>query len=315
MAAAAPPLVVLVGPTGSGKSDLALTVAERCAGELVNCDSVQIFRGFDIGAAKTPVAERRGIRHHLIDAAEPSVLFTAGDYARQARAALADITARGRLPIVVGGTGFYLRALTDGLFEGPPRDEALRARLAARQARRPGALHRLLARFDPSAARRIHANDVQKTTRALEVILAERRPLTEVLAERARDALTGYRMLKLGLNPPREALYSRLDDRATRMFAAGALENEVRALLARGVPPGAKPFESLGYAQALALVQGKLGKNEAIAATQLETRRYAKRQWTWFRRDRDVVWLDGFGPDPAIAADAIYRVESFLSAR
>lgn len=307
------PLVIICGPTGSGKSDLALALAGRFAGELVNCDSIQIFRGFDIGAAKTPVAERHGIPHHLIDAAEPDELFTAGDYARRAREALAGITARGRLPIVVGGTGFYLRALTDGLFEGPPRDEALRARLAAREAKRPGALHRLLTRFDPAAGRRIHPNDVNKTTRALEVILTERRPLTAVFAERARDALTGYRMAKLGLNPPREALYTRLDDRATRMFAGGAIEGEVRALLARGVPPTAKPFESLGYAQALALVQGALGKNEAIASTQLETRRYAKRQWTWFRRERDIVWLDGFGADPAVLAGAIYRIETFLS--
>lgn len=310
--AALHPLVVVAGPTGSGKSDLAVTLALRFGGEVVNCDSVQVFRGFDVGAAKMPEAERRGVPHHLIDIAGPAELFTAGDYARLARQSLAAIASRGRLPIVAGGTGFYLRALLDGLFEGPPRNEALRQRLAARESRRRGSLHRLLTRFDRAAAARIHRNDINKTTRALEVILTERRSLTEVLVERGRDALTGYRILKLGLNPPREMLYARLDERARRMFAGGALEDEVRSLLAADVPPTAKPFESLGYAQALAVLDGQLTREQAVTGTQLGTRQYAKRQWTWFRRERDMQWLDGFGTDPAVIEEATRRIETFL---
>lgn len=307
------PLVVVAGPTGSGKSDLAVALALRFGGEVVNCDSVQVFRGFDLGAAKMPEADRRGVPHHLIDVAGPAELFTAGDYARLAREALAAITSRKRLPIVAGGTGFYLRALIDGLFEGPPRNEALRQRLAAREARRPGSLHRLLARFDCAAAARIHQNDINKTTRALEVILTERRPLTSVLEERGRDALTGYRILKLGLNPSREELYARLDERARRMFAGGALETEVRSLLLAGVFATAKPFESLGYAQALAVLRGDLLRPQAVAETQLGTRQYAKRQWTWFRREKDMLWLDGFGTDPAVVEEATRRIETFLA--
>jgi tRNA dimethylallyltransferase len=199
------PLVAVVGPTGSGKSDLALRLAGEFAGEIVNCDSLQVFRYFDIGTAKTPPAARRGIPHHLIDVADPDQLFTAGEYARLARGAIAAISARGRLPIVAGGTGFYLRALLDGLFAGPSRDPGLRLRLAARETRRPGSLHRLLRRFDSQAAARIHPHDVPKVTRALEVCLLTRRPVSELFRE-GRDPLAGYRVLKLGLEPGRDAL-------------------------------------------------------------------------------------------------------------
>src|SRR5688572_2916347 len=230
-------LLVVAGPTGSGKSALALRLAEAFQGEIVNCDSVQVFRYFDIGAAKLSLAARHGIPHHLIDAADPLELFTAGDYARLARKALTEISARGRLPIVAGGTGFYLRALLEGLFEGPVRDEALRARLAARK---PGSLHRLLRHFDPVAAARIHENDTNKVMRALEVILKARRPLTELFAT-GRDALTGYRVIKVALDPPREELYARIERRVVEMFEGGLLE-ETRAILERGYPPSAKPF-------------------------------------------------------------------------
>ena len=289
------PLLVVAGPTGSGKSALALRLAEAFQGGIVNCDSVQIFRYFDIGAAKLSVAARRGIPHYLIDAADPLKLFTAGDYARLARKALREISARGRLPIVAGGTGFYLRALLEGLFEGPGRDETLRARLAARK---PGSLHRLLRRFDPVAAARIHENDTNKVMRALEVILKARRPLTELFAT-GRDALTGYRVIKVALDPSREELYARIERRVVEMFEGGLLE-ETRGILERGYPPSAKPFESLGYKQALQVVQGTMTVEQAVAETQMLTRRYAKRQWTWLRRERDVRWFAGFGDAEAV---------------
>ncbi|MCC6589615.1 MAG: tRNA (adenosine(37)-N6)-dimethylallyltransferase MiaA [Bryobacterales bacterium] len=304
------PLLVIAGPTGSGKSDLSLSIAAEYDGEVVNCDSVQIYRCFDIGSAKLPVSERRGIPHHLIDICEPDEVFTAGDYSRLARRVIGGIASRGRLPIVVGGTGFYLRAFLHGLFEGPPRDEHLRARLAKRQIRRPGILHRLLRRRDPVAAKRIHPNDVNKTIRALEVVFTAGRPLTEMFAEGSQP-LSGFRVLNIGLNPPREALYERLNRRTERIFELGIVD-ETRSILARGYPDTAKPFESLGYAQALRVVKGEWTVDEAIAATQLETRRYAKRQWTWFRRERDMHWIDGFG-DQAYVQQLVSRtVTGFL---
>ena len=206
------PLIVIVGPTGSGKSDLALRIAEEYGGEIINCDSIQLYRYLNIGSAKLPVEERRGIPHHLIDVLDPDEIFTAGEYARRARAILAEMTSRGRLPIVAGGTGFYLRALLEGLFQGPARDEALRSRLAQREGKKPGSLHRLLRRFDREAALRIHSNDVPKVVRALEVCLLTRRPMTELFRE-GRDALEGYRTFKAALFPDREVLGARLDER------------------------------------------------------------------------------------------------------
>jgi len=282
--------MVVVGPTGAGKSDLALYLAERLSGEIVNCDSVQVYRHFNIGSAKTPA--------HLVDIAEPEEIFTAGEYARRARAVLRDIASRGRIPIVVAGTGFYLRALLEGLFPGPERDPALRIRLAGRERRRCGSLHRILSRLDPPSAARIHANDVNKTIRALEVCLKARQPLSRML-EHGRDSLAGFRIIKVGLNPPRDALYARLDQRFVGMVEKGLLE-EVRQILARGVSPGAKPFESLGYKQALAAVRRELSFDDAVASAQRATRRYAKRQMTWFRRERNVTWFQGFGDCPDV---------------
>jgi tRNA dimethylallyltransferase len=303
------PLVAVVGPTGSGKSDLALAIAEEFNGEIVNCDSVQVFRHFDVGTAKLPVEERRGIPHHLIDIVDPDELFTAGEYARLARDTIADISARGKLPVIAGGTGFYLRALLEGLFEGPSRDQGLRDRLAARESRRPGSLHRILRRFDAEAARRIHPNDVPKVMRALEVCLVTRRPVTELFRE-GRDALQGYETLKLGLLPDRDALYDRVNVRCERMFEAGLVE-EVRHILSLGFARTCKPFESVGYKQALQLVDGELSPKDALFYAQRDTRNYAKRQITWFRRERDLVWLKGFGDLPEIRSEAIERTELF----
>ena len=305
-------VIVVAGPTGSGKSELALRLAETFPAEIVGCDSVQIYRQFDIGSAKLPVHERRGIPHHLIDIRGAEEVFTAGDYARRARQTLREIADRGHAAIVVGGTGFYLRALLDGLFPGPQRDAALRERLSKRERMRPGSLHRLLRRWDPSSAARIHVNDVNKTMRALEVTLLKRQPMSEQL-EQGRDALQGFRVCKIGLNPDRSELYARLDRRVVGMFEGGLID-EVRDLLDnQGVSPHAKPFESLGYRQALAYIKGQMGGEEAIASTQMETRRYAKRQMTWFRRDAEIRWFTGFGNDAVIQEDVAAYIGVQLS--
>jgi tRNA dimethylallyltransferase len=292
------PLVAIVGPTGSGKSELALDVAERFGGEIVNCDSLQLYRHLNIGTAKVPEAERRGIPHHLLDILDPDQVFTAADYALAARPVLGQIRDRGKVPIVVGGTGFYLRALIEGLFPGPSRDERLRGRLARREGRHPGWLHALLERADPEAAARIPANDVQKLTRAAEVLLLTRRPLSAWFAT-PRDPLRGFRPVKLGLDPPRAALYARLEARAERMYAAGLVE-EVRAVLALGFPESSKALEAHGYRQAVGFLSGKLGLSEALEETKRNTRRYAKRQWTWFRQDGAIRWLEGFGEEAEV---------------
>jgi tRNA dimethylallyltransferase len=307
------PLVAVAGPTGSGKSDLALEIAERFNGEILNCDSLQVYRHFDIGTAKLPASERRGIPHHLIDILNPDEIFTAGEYARLARRTLSEISARGRLPVVAGGTGFYLRALLDGLFQGPTRDSSLRERLAAREARRRGSLHRLLTRFDSRAASRIHPNDLPKVTRAVEVCLLARRPVTELFLE-GRDGLRGYATLKLGLLPDRDALYERLDARCRAMFEGGLVE-EVRHILALGFPPSAKPFESHGYKQALQLIHGELNPRDALFYAQRNTRNYAKRQITWFRREPGLEWLKGFGDSPDTRGAALERAAEFLTRR
>jgi tRNA dimethylallyltransferase len=302
-----PLAVLLLGPTGSGKTALSLALAERYGGEIVSCDSVAVYRGMDLGTAKPTGEERARVPHHLIDVADPDHPFTAGEYSRQARASLQQIAGRGRLPIVTGGTGLYLRALIEGLFAGPERQTELRARLQrSRQRHAEGWLHRLLARLDPASARRIHANDAPKLIRAIEVCLAARRPLSEVLG---RDPLTGFRLLRIGLSPPRKALYDRLDRRAAAMFAAGLTE-ETRGLLARHGP--VKALDSLGYRQALAVLAGTMSEEAAIAAAQQGHRNYAKRQLTWFRREPEVHWIEGFGNEPETLLRATKLVQAAL---
>jgi len=305
------PVLAIAGPTGAGKSELALRVAEEYGGEVVNCDSLQVFRHFDIGTAKLTPEQMRGVPHHLIDILEPDQVFTAGEYARLGRAALAAISDRGKLPVVAGGTGFYLRALFEGLFRGPARDAALRERLAARERWKPGSLHRLLGRFDAAAAARIHRHDVPKVTRALEVCVLARRPVTEMFRE-GRDGLVGFRTLKLGLAPDRDDLYQRLDERCRRMFESGLVE-EVRSILDKGFPPEAKPFESHGYRQAVQMLRGELSSQEALFYAQRNTRNYAKRQMTWFRKEPDMEWLKGFGTETHIQDRALARVREFLT--
>jgi len=311
-----PLLVVILGPTGSGKSALAMALAQQFSGEIVSCDSVAVYREFDIGSAKPTRAQRAIVPHHLLDVVAPEEPFTAGEYSRRARAAIGEISGRGRLPIVVGGTGLYLRALLEGLFPGPQRSEELRERLRRRAEERGSAyLHRMLRRLDASAAANIHANDTPKMIRAIEVCLASRQPISELWKQRGRDPLRGFRVLRIGLNPPREELYRRINLRAEEMFASGLIE-ETRCLVERyGYCRQVTPLDSMGYRQAGQHIRGELTLEQAIAAAQQGHRNYAKRQMTWFRRELDVAWLEGFGDDPEIAMRAAAMVSAGTAPR
>jgi len=304
--ASEPLLVVILGPTASGKSSLAIKLASDFAGEIISCDSVALYRHFEIGTAKPSRHERDLIPHHLIDVAEPDETFTAGEFSRQARNVIADIVSRGKLPIVVGGTGLYLRALLLGLFPGPQRSEELRERLRERSiARGSGHLHRVLRRLDSSAAGNIHPNDQPKLIRAIEVCLAARGRMTELWQQRGRDPLQGYTVLRIGLNPPRPELYLRINARAQKMFDNGLVE-ETKSLLERfGPQKNVTALDSLGYRQAGQYLGGELSLADALAAAQQGHRNYAKRQMTWFRREPDVHWLEGFGDDDHIAEQAV----------
>ena len=302
-----PLLVVILGPTASGKTALSLSVARRFDAEIVNCDSVAMYREFEIGTAKPTAAERAAVPHHLLDFVGPTSYITAGEYARRARIVVREIAVRHRLPIITGGTGLYLRALLEGLFPGPQRSDDLRERLRSRAQRRgPEYLHRILRRLDSSASAQIHANDTPKIIRAIEVCLATRRPMTDLWRE-GRDPLRGFRTLRLGLNPDREALYERINRRAAQMFENGLIA-EAEGLLKK-YGPSARPLSSLGYKQALQFLRGERDQKSAIAAAQQAHRNYAKRQLTWFRREPDVHWLLGFGDDAGIQEEAIGIVE------
>jgi tRNA dimethylallyltransferase len=321
-----PLVVVVLGPTASGKTALALAIARRFHGEIVNCDSVAMYREFEIGTAKPTAAERAEIPHHLLDCVDPLTDVSAGEYARQARQVLREIALRENeqrrhLAIVSGGTGLYLRALLEGLFPGPERSEELRNKLRGRAEKHgPEHLHRILRRLDAAAASRIHANDIPKVIRAIEVCLASRRTsrltMTE-LWQQGREPLRGFRILRLGLNPEREALYARINQRAAKMFddgpiggalTGGGLIAETERLLKK-YGNRARPLTSLGYKQALQFLRGEVDRESALAAAQQAHRNYAKRQITWFRREPDVHWLAGFGDDPAIQAEGIAVIE------
>ena len=301
------PLVSIVGPTASGKSDLALFIAEQFNGEIVNYDSVQVFRYLDIGTAKPTIEERLRIPHHMVDICEPTDVFTAGDYQREARRVLDALRERKRLPVLVGGTGLYLRALTEGLFSGPSRSEYWRNRLEhLAEMRGREHLHRLLERLDPTAAKRIGARDKPKVIRALEVRLETGKALSLHLSEEPRQPLEGFRIITIGLDPPRAETCRRIDERVERMFAAG-LVDEVKQLIARGIPRNAKPFGSIGYRHVLANLDRCDPWQDTIHTIQRDTRRYAKRQMTWFRKQSDVGWFDGPGDSDKIKQE-VHRV-------
>ena len=305
-----PLLVVVLGPTASGKTSLSIALAEKFQGEIVNCDSVAMYREFDIGTAKPTPEERIRAPHHLFDFVDPAQEMTAGEYGRRAREVIAEINSRARLPIVVGGTGLYLRALLEGLFAGPQRSEELRERLRERLTTRGSPhLHRILRRLDPASAEKIHANDAPKLIRAIEVCLASRQKMSQMW-ERGRDPLTGFRILRLGLDPDRAVLYDRINQRARNMFEAGLVEETKELVQKYG--DKACPLTSLGYKQAAQLLNGELALDQAVQAAQQGHRNYAKRQMTWFRREPGVLWLKGFGDQPEIQEEAVVQVRTSL---
>jgi tRNA dimethylallyltransferase len=307
-----PRLVVILGPTASGKSALGIDLAKHLSGEILVCDSTQVYRHFDIGTGKIPAAEQHGVPHHLVDLVEPDEVFTAGEFRRRAIAVLEDVRRRGKLPIITAGTGLYLRALLEGLADAPERSEALRGRLRERAARHgPLHLHRMLARIDREAAARIAPRDTQKIVRAIEIRKLAGTSVGEV-HRRGQSALAGFEIRKIGLEPTREALYARINGRVESMIAAGWVD-EVRALIARGVPAGAKPFQFIGYSDLREILASSRHPSthaiaEAVVRIQQATRRFSKRQVTWFRKEPHVDWLPGFGDDPGILTRALGAV-------
>jgi tRNA dimethylallyltransferase len=305
-------LVVILGPTASGKSHLAIRLAQELQGEVLACDSTQVYRRFDVGTGKVPVPERLGIPHHLLDLVEPDEVFTAGEYGARAAAALADVTRRGKLPILTAGTGLYLRALLEGLSDAPRRSEELRERLRRKtRARGPLHLHALLARIDPQAGKRIAPRDTQKIIRAIEIRILAGKAVGEIHGA-GRKALEGYAVRKIGLAPPRAALYDRINARVMAMIASG-WPDEVHRLIDDGVPPESKPFQFIGYAELREHLASRLPLQAAMESIQQATRRYAKRQLTWFRKEPGVHWLAGFGDDGTIAAEALRLVRNGTS--
>ena len=305
------PLVAIIGPTASGKSTLAVALARRLGGEVVACDSTQVYRGFDIGTSKPTLEERGGVPHHLLDVVEPNFPFTAGEYRSRAVAVLEDLRNRSRLPILTVGTGLYLRGLLEGLADAPARSEELRARLeAGADAHSLQYLHRVLRRLDPEAALRIGSRDRPKMIRAIEVCLLTGRTLSEV-HRMGRTPLDGYRPIKIGLQPPRAALYERIERRVHTMLNRGWLD-EVAGLVRRGIPKNSKPFDFIGYSELQAHIEGTVTLEAATKAIAQSTRRYAKRQVTWFKKEPGVRWIDGPGEAAAVQEKVLAVVQPWL---
>lgn len=303
-----PKLIALVGPTGSGKSALAIEVALVLEGEVVNCDSMQLYRKLNIGTAKPTDRQRSLVPHHLFDVIEPDEVYSAGRYMQEAREICRQIAGRVHTPIIVGGTGLYLRALLEGVFEGPGRTEELRQRLREIADRRGSEyLHRLLARRDPEAAGRIQPADRIRLIRALEVFFATGTPISRL--QPGRQPFEEFQIVKIGLNLPRSELYARINRRVEEMFQSGLVE-EVASLLRQGYSPDLKAFEALGYRAAVRFLKGKTTLEEAVESTQRETRRYAKRQMTWFRKEPDMQWIEYAGEDPRALAEVLRIVQT-----
>jgi tRNA dimethylallyltransferase len=298
-------LIAVLGPTATGKSALGIALAERFNGEIINCDSTAVYRGFDIGTDKVPLAERRGIPHHLIDIADPTDEYTAAQFARDAAAVVSDIHARGKLPIVVGGTGFYYRALTRGLFPGPGKNAQLRTRLERIAARRGvEALHRMVARVDPESAVRIQPRDLKRLVRALEVYFETGKPLTAHFEDTVSPLGSDVQIGAVALRMPAAWLAERLARRVDAQFEAGLLD-EMRALLASGVPPDARPFGGLVYRQAMEHLRGMRDEASTRQLIAQENRKYARRQLIWFRKEPNLVWFDGPGTNAEVQASVI----------
>ena len=301
-----PLLVAIVGPTATGKSSLALGLARALRGEIVNCDSMQMVRGMDIGTAKPSRQEQATAPHHLYDRVGPDGYYSAGQYMEEARPICREIAGRGRVPLVVGGTGLYLRALLLGVFEGPGRSQEHRRYLHELAIRKgEAALHRMLARVDPSSAQRIQPTDVVRIVRALEVCHQAGRPISDLQGE--RKSLTGFRIVKIGIGLEREKLYVRIESRVREMFGAGLL-GEVQGLIDQGFSPESKGFEAIGYRQAVSCINGQMSLEDAVESTCTDTRRYAKRQMTWFRKEPDLNWISAPGESQETLAKALELV-------
>lgn len=306
------PVVAIVGPTASGKSELGIEVALRLQGEIINCDSVQVYQGIQIATAKVPIAERRGVPHHLIDFVSPNINYTAGEWAREAVTVIADIQRRERLPILVGGTGLYLRAFRNPFFKSPATDEALRRRLNDLRERRGAEhLHRLLQRIDPQSAIELYPRDWPRVQRAIEVRLQTGRALSDQKSKRPQPPESARQLRLIVLNPPRAALYQRINERTEKHFAAG-LVAEVEGLLGQGVPGGSNALGAHGYRRVVEFLQGKRDLESALEQTQLDVRHYAKRQLTWFRREPGAEWFAGFGDDPSVQATVFQSLRASL---
>ena len=299
-------LIVILGPTASGKSALGISMAKRLGGEILVCDSTQVYRHFDIGTGKVSLVEQRGIPHHLVDLVDSQEVFTAGEYRRRALAVLEDTRRRGKLPIITAGTGLYLRALLEGLSDAPERSEELRERLREKAKQHgPEHLHRVLARMDKAAASKIAPRDKQKIIRAIEIRTLAGKPVGEI-HRGGRGGLEGYNVIKIGLRPARDALYARINARVEAMMASGWVE-EVRGLVASGVPADAKPFQFIGYSDLRECLESShRAKEDAVKRIQQATRQFSKRQITWFRKESNVNWLPGFGDDPEIVTGALH---------
>lgn len=309
------PIVAIVGPTASGKSELGIEVALRFGGEIINCDSVQVYQGIEVATAKVPLAERRGVPHHLIDFVPPGASYTAGQWARDAARVIEEVEARGRMALLVGGTGFYLRALRQPLFQGPATDEGLRRRLTAIRERRGAEhLHGMLRRLDPASAAKLSARDWPRVQRAIEVRLQTGRPISEQEGDRPGPPPFAGRIHVFALLPPRHELYDRIDARAELHFESGLVE-EVRRLLDDGVPPDSSALGAHGYRRVVEYLRGERDLRSAIGQTKLDVRHYSKRQMTWFRREPGVEWFEGFGEEQSVRERVFARVESLLAGR
>jgi tRNA dimethylallyltransferase len=305
-------VVAILGPTATGKSALALAVAERYGGDIINCDSTAVYRGFDIGTDKMAPAERRGIPHHLVDIVDPTEEYTAAQYARDAAAVIRAVHARGRLPILAGGTGFYYRALTRGLFPGPGKDAALRQRLEAIAERRDvTVLHRMLRKVDAASARRIQPRDLKRLVRALEVFFLTGRPLTAHFADTV-SPLPDVDVVAVGLRLPAEQIAERVTRRVDEQFERGLLD-EIRTLLARGIPESARPFGGLVYRQALEHLHGVRDEAATRALIAQENRRYARRQLIWFRKEPNLNWFDGPGESAGTVAAVQRLIDTYVA--